>query len=35
MSMPLYRRLDRGMRLLDYECVRFNEALHPNPTDAR
>jgi hypothetical protein len=34
MSMPLYRRLDRGMRLLDYECVRFNEALHPEPADA-
>ena len=27
MSMPLYRRLDRDMRLLDYECVAFNEAL--------
>jgi hypothetical protein len=26
MSMPLYRRLDRDMRLLDYECVAFNEA---------
>jgi hypothetical protein len=35
MSMPLYRRLDRDMRLLDYECVSFNEALHPAPADAR
>jgi hypothetical protein len=35
MSMPLYRRLDRDMRLLDYECVRFNEALHADPADAR
>ena len=26
MSMPLYRRLDRDMRLLDYECVAFGEA---------
>ena len=34
-SMPLYRRLDRDMRLLDYECVAFNEALHPDPADAR
>jgi hypothetical protein len=35
MSMPLYRRLDRDMRVLDYECVAFNEALHPDPADAR
>jgi len=35
MSMPLYRRLDRDMRLLDYECVRFNETLHPEPAEAR
>ena len=26
MSMPLYRRVDRSMQLLDYECVAFNEA---------
>ena len=35
MSMPLYRRLDRDMRLLDYECVAFNEASHPDPADGR
>jgi len=35
MSMPLYRRLDRDMRLLDYECVSFNEALHPDPAEGR
>jgi hypothetical protein len=35
MSMPLYRRLDRDMRLLDYECTAFNEALPPGPAGAR
>ena len=35
MRMPLYRRLDQDMRLLDYECVAFNETLHPDPADAR
>jgi hypothetical protein len=34
-SMPLYRRLDRDMRLLDYECVAFNEALNAGSTEAR
>ena len=33
--MPLYRRLDQDMRLLDYECVAFNEGLHPDPANAR
>jgi len=26
MSMPLYRRLDRNMQLLEYECSSFDEA---------
>jgi len=27
MSMPLYRRLDKGMQLLDFKCVEFVEEL--------
>jgi len=27
MSMPLYRRVDRNMQLLEYECSSFDEAL--------
>lgn len=27
MSVPLYRRLDRGMRLLEYKCVEFAQEL--------
>ena len=26
-SMPLYRRLDRNMQLLDFKCVEFVEEL--------
>jgi hypothetical protein len=26
MSMPLYRRVDRNMQLLEYECSSFDEA---------
>ncbi len=25
MSVPLYRRLDQGMRLLEYKCVEFTQ----------
>jgi hypothetical protein len=25
MSMPLYRRLDQNMQILEYECYRFGE----------
>jgi hypothetical protein len=38
MSMPLYRRLDKGAQLLDFKCVEFVEELmygeyrkHPLP----
>ena len=27
MSMPLYRRIERNMQILDYECTAFDEAL--------
>ena len=27
MSMPLYRRLDRNMQLLEFKCVEFVEEL--------
>jgi hypothetical protein len=27
MSMPLYRRLDRNVQLLDFKCVEFVEEL--------
>jgi hypothetical protein len=25
MSMPLYRRIDKSMQLLDYECYAFED----------
>ena len=31
MSMPLYRRLDRNMQLLEYECAAFDEAFREGP----
>ena len=31
MSMPLYRRLDTNMQLLEYECYQFDEALGGGP----
>ncbi len=33
MTMPLYRRLDRNMQLLDYECSAFDEAFRTGPAD--
>ena len=35
MSMPLYRRLDSNMQLLDYECSSFDEAFRTGPADLR
>jgi hypothetical protein len=32
--MPLYRRLDSNMQILDYECSAFDEAFRLGP-DAR
>ena len=34
MSMPLYRRLESNMQILDYECTAFDEAFRVGP-DAR
>ena len=31
MSMPLYRRVDRNMQLLEYECNAFDEAFRTGP----
>jgi hypothetical protein len=33
MSMPLYRRLDRNMQLLEYECSAFDEAFQNPPSE--
>jgi hypothetical protein len=33
MSMPLYRRLDRNMQLLEYECTAFDEAFRTGPAE--
>ena len=33
MSMPLYRRLDRNMQLLEYECAAFDEAFRSGPAE--
>ncbi|MSO83299.1 MAG: hypothetical protein EXQ53_08400 [Acidobacteria bacterium] len=35
MSMPLYRRLDRNMQILDYECSAFDEAFRTGPAEQR
>ncbi|MBI4887536.1 MAG: hypothetical protein HY824_10610 [Acidobacteria bacterium] len=35
MSMPLYRRLDSNMQLLDYECTAFDEAFRSGPAEQR
>ena len=35
MSMPLYRRLDRNMQILDYECYGFDEAFRTGPAEQR
>jgi hypothetical protein len=35
MSMPLYRRLDRNMQLLEYECTAFDEAFRTGPSEGR
>jgi hypothetical protein len=35
MSMPLYRRLDRNMQILDYECYAFDEAFRTGPAEQR
>jgi hypothetical protein len=35
MSMPLYRRLDRNMQILDYECYAFDEAFRTGPAEPR
>jgi hypothetical protein len=31
MSMPLYRRIERNMQILDYECAAFDEAFSTGP----
>jgi hypothetical protein len=31
MSMPLYRRMDRSMQILEYECYAFDEAFREGP----
>ena len=31
MSMPLYRRLDPNMQILEYECYRFEETFRGGP----
>jgi hypothetical protein len=31
MSMPLYRRIERNMQILDYECAAFDEAFRTGP----
>ena len=31
MSMPLYRRMDRRMQILEYECYAFDEAFREGP----
>ena len=31
MSMPLYRRLDTNMQILEYECYLFDEASRAGP----
>jgi hypothetical protein len=33
MSMPLYRRLDRNMQILEYECSAFDEAFRTGPAE--
>jgi hypothetical protein len=33
MSMPLYRRVDRNMQLLEYECTAFDEAFRTGPSE--
>jgi hypothetical protein len=33
MSMPLYRRIDRNMQLLEYECAAFEEAFRNGPVE--
>ena len=35
MSMPLYRRLDSNMQILDYECTAFDEAFRTGPASER
>ena len=35
MTMPLYRRIDRNMQLLDYECAAFDEAFRTGPVEPR
>ena len=32
MRMPLYRRLDANMQLLEYECSTFDEAVRIEPS---
>ena len=31
MSMPLYRRIDSGLQLLEYECYAFDDEFHVSP----
>ena len=31
MSMPLYRRIERNMQILEYECAAFDEAFREGP----
>ena len=35
MSMPLYRRVDRNMQILEYECAGFDEAFRDGPAGPR
>ena len=35
MSMPLYRRIDRNMQVLEYECAAFDDAFRTGPAEPR
>ncbi|MBI3047245.1 MAG: hypothetical protein HYY76_02945 [Acidobacteria bacterium] len=35
MSMPLYRRIERNMQLLEYECAAFDEAFRTRAAEPR
>jgi hypothetical protein len=35
MTMPLYRRLDRNMQILEYECSAFDDAFQNPPAERR
>jgi hypothetical protein len=35
MSLPLYRRIERNMQILEYECAAFDDAFREGPAEAR